>query len=127
MLKNDKHAYHDCTNQHITYKVLEFQLLDFTFKTAQEKGQNLCPIMADYENSVHPEEIFDDSKTIDEYNQKTLKITQERRISWLKLATYMTPELLKTVDPNEYQEMIVNHRTALTYYSACRISHYGVK
>ena len=132
--KNDKTSKMDCTDQHITSLTLEFDYLNHVLKLEDDFSHNLCQNIADYEKTVHVEELLDKSTNANEYTQNTLVVTNKPRdqimISWFRIGEYVSEKTLRKMsaeDLNEYSKKQNEFKYALNYYSTCRIMNYSAK
>ena len=110
----------DCRNLHLTCLTQEFEMLNMAI-SEKSADQTSCDVVNQYEQMVHVEKLFDESRTIDEYSQKIMNAMNDpnMNINYLKV-----PVLITTIT-NGYSKKVSDYTLNYNYYNACRISHLG--
>ena len=109
--------------------VNEFKYLNHILDLEDNVHHDLCPYIKDYESVIHPETLLMESKSPDEYTQKTLQITQKPfdqiMISWYRIGNYLSDEAKSQMDFAEFMNLQTQNRYTLNYYVSCRLPQLG--
>ncbi|MBQ9816404.1 MAG: hypothetical protein IJM59_02900 [Proteobacteria bacterium] len=118
LFANDNKKGFDCHNIHRTSLTHEFSLLNQAIHD-KDAGNETCDVVKQYEQMLHIENIFDESKTIDDYTQKSMAIMTDpnRGVSYMKIFTFLQYVI------NKYSEEVQNLTFEYNYYQSCRIGH----